>query len=154
MNSESVAHRLEVALRGATWHGQVPESEIALAEERLGIRFPPSLRIFIAEYGAAFGNGVELAGLPICDRTSPEQSPQWSDLVEQNIRARENKYAPRPARYLEISNDGQDCTYLIDLAQISDDEESPVVAVGPDRDFEFVASSFVAFVEISWSGDT
>ncbi len=154
MKAASDAERLKEALRGAICHGQVSKSEIDSAEEKLGVRFPPSLRLFLSQYGAAFGHGPELAGLPISDRQSLGQPPQWSDLVVENIRARKSPCAPIPSRYLEVSSDGQDCTYLIDLAQTSGDGENPVVALGPGRDFEEVAPSFVAFVEASWSGNT
>ena len=62
-------HPLEVAYANCGTScvvaGGAPELTISQAEAALGVRFPPSYRSFLAQYGAGFwkGKGLEIAGL-------------------------------------------------------------------------------------------
>lgn len=153
MNPSVVEKRLEQALRGATSHGPVSEAVIASAETELAVRFPESFRVFLRCYGASFGKGLELSGLPVSDRVSSDRMPQWSDLLVETRRARKNLNAPLPRNLLPISHDGGEYEYLLDLAAIGSDGECPVVVLGPGREFEVVASSFIEFVERTCHGE-
>jgi len=54
---------LEEFLRSDDAAGGASEATISHAEATLGVRFPPSYRSFLAHFGAAYCNGLELAGL-------------------------------------------------------------------------------------------
>lgn len=145
MNS-SVASRLDRVFSSAVCHGPVHESEVERAEEKLGVRFPASYREYLLKYGASFGNGIEVAGLPVSDRTEPDQPPQWAHVVENTLRARRPP-APLPSKYIEFSDDGSECRYLLDVGHFDTSGEAPVVALEPGRDYVSVAASFIDFVE-------
>ena len=53
--------------------GSAPELTISEAETTLGVRFPPSYRTFLAQYGAGFWKGglLEIAGLFLTNQTYP-----------------------------------------------------------------------------------
>ena len=55
--------RLEEFLRPRDVAGGAAEATISHAEATLGVRFPPSYRSFLAQFGAGYCNGLELAGL-------------------------------------------------------------------------------------------
>ncbi len=149
MDIASVQSRLRSALEGTTCHGPVPEEQIAAAEKQLEVSFPPSLRTFLSEYGAAFGGGLDLAGLPVCDG----EPPAWSDLVETTLRIRRRAMGNLPGTLILISDDGMDCRYFVDVGTPGTDGECPVVALGPGREYEKVAESFVDFVEKASRGE-
>jgi antitoxin YobK len=148
-----VESRLDLALRGATCHGPVSEAVITSAEARLDVQFPPSFRVFLRHHGASFGKGLELAGLPVSDWNVPEQMPQWSDVLAETLRSRQNRNGPLPFHLLPISHDGTDFEYLLDIRSRSADGECPVVVLGPGRELDRVAESFVEFVERSCRGE-
>jgi hypothetical protein len=145
MNTAVVAQRVGEVARGALNHGPVPAGAIAAAERELGVRFPPSLRCFLSQFGASLGDGFELAGIPVSDRESPNGPLQWRDLVTETHRAR--KAASLPSRYIVIGDDGSESTYLLDTGQVGPDGECPVVALGPGREFVVVSPSFIEFAE-------
>jgi hypothetical protein len=154
MNTTGVESRLGEALRGTNVHGPVPEAAIADAEKSLGASFPPSLRAFLARFGAALGQGFEVAGLPASDRVSPSEPTLWANLVKQTLQARSNKLGALPDNYLLLGNDGMDTRYLLVFGESDETGECPVVALGPGRNYVRVADSFIEFVERLSRGET
>jgi hypothetical protein len=147
MSKATVQSRFTDALKHAYCYGPVPEVEIAKAEGDLGLKFPPSLRIFLSAFGAAFGELGELAGLPIADRLRPAEMPQWSDLVVETERTRAG-WSLFPHSLIFVSHDGAECSYFLDTAAAAGaDGEGPVIALEPGRDFVPVATSYLEFVE-------
>jgi hypothetical protein len=148
MDMIALQARLRSALSAATCHGPVSDEEVAAAERQLGVRFPPGLRAFLSEHGAAVGRGMDLAGVPV----RGGMPPQWSDLVSTTLRARKPT-ASLPSNLVFISDDGMDCRYYLDTARVDAEGECPVVALGPGRDCDVVAETFVQFVERASRGE-
>jgi SMI1/KNR4 family protein SUKH-1 len=122
--------------------GGASESTIAEAEATLGVRFPPSYRSFLAQFGAAVGRGFSIAGLfHHLDQSTP---PLWENVVTWNLRNRRVTRGLIPARYIAISSDGGDYIFYLDTGTM--DTESPVVVLGPGRDYVVVAPDFNTFV--------
>jgi hypothetical protein len=137
-------------LGGCATAGPASEEVISSAEERLGVRFPPSYRRFLAQYGAALCSGFEIAGLfiPKDDKDAP---PLWSDVVVSTLqRRRVARLLPRG--HVAISDDGGDYTFYLDTARNGLGEECPVVALGPGVDGVVVAEDFPDFVERCFEG--
>jgi hypothetical protein len=147
----ALALRLDRVFGAAVCHGPVPPFEVERAEQQLGVRFPVSYRAYLLTYGASFGNCIDVAGLPLSDRAS-DQPPQWSDVVAINLRARRPP-APLPTQYIEFSDDGSECRYLLDVERMDSSGEAPVVAMEPGRDYVVVAASFIEFVERVLQGE-
>ena len=121
--------------------GGASESTIAQAEAALGVRFPPGYRSFLAQYGAGFCNGIDIAGLfQPRDKSAP---PYWENVVTWTLRKRRGPHG-LPPRYIAISHDGGEATFLLDTG--APEPDSPVVVLGPGWDFVVVAPDFNAFV--------
>jgi hypothetical protein len=121
--------------------GGASESTIAEAEAALGVRFPPSYRSFLAQFGAAVGRGFSIAGL---FHHADDATPFWENVVTWNLRNRRVTRGLIPARYIAISSDGGDYIFYLDTGTL--DPESPVVVLGPGRDYVVVAPDFNTFV--------
>lgn len=131
------------ALEGLTCSGPVTEEQIVRAEVALGVKFPPSYRIFLERYGASLGKApYELAVLP--QELKPDETPLYTSVVYLTSAARRASRGSFPARYVMVSDDGLGETYCIDTSVSNADGESPVVAVGPRR-ITVVATSFRQF---------
>ena len=124
--------------------GGAPESTISQAEATLGVRFPPSYRSFLAQYGAVGCGGFEVAGL--FEDRDKFRPPYWENVVTWNLRKRRGPHGLSP-HYVAISHDGSEAAFLLDTS--TPELESPVVVLGPGWDFIVVAPDFNAFVSAS-----
>jgi hypothetical protein len=125
----------------------VPEAIIADAEQHLGLRFPPSYRWWLAEYGAGYLGGYELQSLlpqPIAERDS--DLPLVGDIVD--TAGRNAASVLRPAHLLELLSYEGDEVYFFDTARRSAAEEWPVVCLhSGTQEVVDVAGSFREWLE-------
>ncbi len=142
--TESNYAEMKAALAGAVIAGPAEEATIAQAEQLLGVRFPPSYRSFLSEFGAALCEGFELAGLFVQEDES--RPPQWMDVVKSTHQLRRGSDDLIPREYIPVSGDGGDYIYYIDTSVIGPDGESPVIALGPGVDGVVIAESFSDYV--------
>lgn len=146
-----IRERLAIALAGGESFGPVGEERICAAERILGVKFPVSYRTFLEVFGASVGPGYRLAGLP--DAPPPKETPFWIDVVITNMRTRRIFGTEHiPSTLVGFADDGCDDTFYLDTNVRDSDGESPVVVLGPGRDCEIVAFSFVEFVEKAAAG--
>ena len=125
--------------------GGVSQEIIDNAEESLGIRFPDSFRRFLESYGAAMGDGWEVAGLG--NAPDEEEPPMWVDVVVFTRQMRRAMGPQLPEQFIPISSTAGSVTYFLD---VSEREYSPVLAFGPGIEEERVADSFNEFVINLW----
>ena len=123
--------------------GPVAEADIEQAERELDVRFPPGYRYFLMHFGAALGDGFEIAGL--FERTDDSVPPQWSNVVLYTQQLRRAAKGMLPSGYVAISDDGGDYVYYIDTGHCRSDGEARVVALGPGVDGVTIAVSFADF---------
>jgi hypothetical protein len=71
----------------------------------------------------------------------------WTDVVSATLRMRHVSRGHISSSFIFVSDDGCDDSFYLDTAQRGGDSESPVVVLGPGRDCQIVASTFVGFVE-------
>jgi hypothetical protein len=135
---------MEAALAGLVVAGPVEEAVIAEAEQSLGVRFPPSYRFFLSKFGAAFGQGLDLAGLFV--QENQERPPLWVHVVDSTHELRHDSGGAIPKEYVPVSGDGCDLIYYIDTGRANADGESPLVALGPGADDLIIADSFLDYV--------
>jgi SMI1-KNR4 cell-wall len=69
--------------------------------------------------------------------------PLWIHVVTWNLRKRRINRGHIESRYVAISHDGSEATFLLDTG--APEPESPVVVLGPGWDFVLVAPDFNAF---------
>jgi len=119
-----------VALMSQHWGmqdfvGPRPEPLVKAAEDRLGVRFPPSYRRFLIEHGAGSFGSSEVYGVI---GTSFDQSSVpdgiWYTLSER-------KESNLPSTMVVIFNDGSGDLFCIDSAASRPDGEAPVVRFQP-----------------------
>lgn len=122
--------------------GAATEESIATAESELGLRFPPSYRLFLCHFGASFGLGFEIYGLPPV--SPPHQPPQWSDVAKSTIRLRPDCL---PENSVQISHDGMDHGYFLQCSPSDTHFEGAVIAWGPSQVGSVIARSFMEFIE-------
>lgn len=136
-----------VILSSASTAGPASESAIRNAEAELGLRFPAPYRAFLARYGAAMGEGFEIAGLFV---SNGEEPPMWRNVVADTRRSRRAGQGRLDDQLFPVSDDGLDRTYYLkgDGAQLC-----PVIAYGPGCDGEEVAGSFEEFVVKRHTGE-
>jgi hypothetical protein len=131
-------------LKDDDFHGPKPESLIRLAEETLGLSFPPTYRTFLSRYGCGGVEGFEVYGL-VSDDFVHSGIP---DAIWLTLDERETGGAPPSLIFVAHTGDGG--YYAIDVSLKTPNGESPVVewwpgfgdAVGNGR---IVASDFGAF---------
>ena len=128
--------------------GGVSAEQVDAAEAELGVAFPAAYRQFLAEHGAAFGDGVELAGL--FARDDLHEPPLWTDVVQATKRVRRISHGALPESLVLISDNGVDVKYYLDAGLGGD---GVVVALGPGVDRDVVARSFIEFVVRAASDD-
>jgi antitoxin YobK len=139
LEMEDIKQILKVHFKDRINFGPVDAKSISEAEEMLNITFPPSYRTYLTEYGASYGSGIEMYGLP--DAREP---PEWVNAAQQTLNVR--KSTNISYGYLAISDDGGDFRYYLDCASPNNQGECPVVKVGPGIEtFEIVANSFAEF---------
>lgn len=113
---------------------------IVKSENELGISFPTSYRTFLTKYGAALGEGFEIAGVFTVDDDEP---PLWRDVVLSTNQIRRLSGPNFPNFLIPISDNGMSVNYFLD---VSDPDRSPVIALGPGNEELQVAQSFEEFV--------
>jgi hypothetical protein len=129
-----------VLLKGASTAGPVSESEIQNAEAELGLRFPTPYRAFLSRYGAAMGEGFEVAGLFVSNEEAP---PMWRNVVSDTRRSRKAGQSRLDKQLFPVSDDGLDRTYYL---KGDGGDSCSVIAYGPGCDGEEVAASLEEFI--------
>ena len=71
----------------------------------------------------------------------------WTDVVSATLRIRRVSIGHISSSFIFVSDNGCDDTFYLDTARQDNDAESPIVVLGPGRDCQVVASTFVGFVE-------
>ena len=122
--------------------GPASEELVQAAESKLSLRFPSEYRSFLKRYGAAMGEGFEIAGVFADVDSGP---PLWRDVVKATERFRQSVKGTLPETLIPISDDGRGVTYYIDASN-QDDGGCDVVAYGPGVDGKRVAASLEEFV--------
>lgn len=145
-NIEDIKYLLEMA----TVSGGVDERSIQEAEERLGVRFPPTYRAFLSQFGAALCDGFRIEGLFVAE--NDDEPPLWANAVESTLQLRQASRGTIPREYVVISDDGGDYTYYLDTSRPDAQGECPVVVLGPGADSVIVAHDFVEFISRSFEG--
>jgi hypothetical protein len=149
MSEAEIIQSLREALRGSHCYGRVNTETIKAAESLLKITFPRSYRLFLSELGASYGGqGFEIFGLAEEQLASPSSTepPEWSSVVQETLSARKTSRGHIPSSYIRIASDGMDCSFYLDTSLEDQEGECPVIAIGPGRDNERCAKSFLAFV--------
>ena len=145
MQETNILDRLKLVLDESDSFGPVSDERIAAAERALGVVFPASYRTFLRMFGASFIIAHDLAGLP--DEPKSGETPMWSDVILVNRQTQRVSRGHIPSTLIDITNDGCDDTYYLDTSVLDSEGECPVVVLGPGRDCEVVAPSFVDFIE-------
>ncbi|MEL6898286.1 MAG: SMI1/KNR4 family protein [Planctomycetota bacterium] len=139
---DDVTAQLDDLLADSFSSGPASEASIAAAEQKLGLLFTPSYRLFLSRFGASLSTGFELYGLP--QQTDPNQPPQWTDAVNATLRLRPDSL---PADSVHISHDGMDHGFFLQCSQTDPLFDGRVIEWGPSHDGgEVIASNFVAFL--------
>jgi antitoxin YobK len=141
---ESAVELIEANPDECWFVGPRDEQLVALAEEALGLRFPPSYRTFLLRLGAGNVGAEEIYGLideNFVDSTVPNGI--WATL-----RARREWALPN--QMVRVYSDGMGGDFVLDTSQMGRDGECPVVAWYPGRseagdDLEVIAEDFGAF---------
>lgn len=146
MNLKDVENRL-LALFASSLHGEpVPEELISEAENKLGLIFPPSYRLFLKIYGAAaLKGGPAIAGIQYPPKMDDNEPPSWSSVVQDTLMYRPNC---APENSIAISCDGMDMTYHLICSQSDPNYEGYIIEWGPGSDYKTpFATSFLDFCE-------
>jgi hypothetical protein len=126
---------------GGDFVGPRSEALVAAAERVLGLRFPPSYRLFLSDLGCGDFNGVEIYGI-ISDEFMSSSAPNaiWLTLQSrQEINLSDG--------YIIIGDVGDGNRYAIDTRQVSDSGENPVVLLSlKGHPYEVGAPSFGAYL--------
>lgn len=142
LTHDELATRLDAIFANCFNSGPVSDASIDDAERELGLRFPASYRTYLRRYGASFGSGFEIHGLP--PKPADDIPPQWSDVVASTMRLRPSSL---PQDSVEISHDGMDHGYFLQCSPTDARYEGPVIEWGPDHDGgKEVCSDFLEFV--------
>ncbi len=127
--------------------GPRPSELIEVAERAVGIRFPPTYRRFLSDYGALSLGGTEIYGV-IDDDFEDSSIPDaiWHNLTSR----REGLFS-----FYAV---GEGTEFCLDTTRTAADGEMPVVAVDPSGEGrEEVApdfgSAFLMLVEEELAGD-
>ncbi len=142
MNSDDYTHaKALIDEIGGDFDGQKSEGLVAKAESALGIRFPPSYRSFLLDYGCGGFDGFEVYGL-IDENFIDSSVPNgiWLTLNERSGIGLEKNFV--------IVGSGGDGTYLaLDTGSQDENGEAPVVRLSVEGEkFEIVAPSFGSYL--------
>lgn len=121
-------------------NGPALPNDINLAEQRLSIAFPSSLRSFLAWHNGGWIADLRLFGVaPIDNRL---------DIVSDSEMRRSTFGSLWPRTYLAVSTDSAGCPYAIAAVRENERAESPVVHVDciSMEATAVVASNYLAFV--------
>jgi len=139
---DEVSTQLDELLADAFSSGPASESSIADAEQKLGLLFGPTYRLFLSRFGASLLTGFELYGLP--PESDPNQPPQCADAVKTTLRLRPDCL---PEDSVQISHDGMDHGFFLRCSRTDPLFDGPVIEWGPRYDGgEVIAPNFIAFV--------
>jgi hypothetical protein len=116
----------------ADFDGPKPPELIELAERAVGLRFPPTYRRYLSEFGAGNIGSTEIYGVIDEDfEHSSVPDAIWLALSQ-----------PRPGLFVFYAV-GEGTEFCLDITRTASDGEMPVVAVDPSGDkLEEVASDF------------
>ncbi len=125
----------------ARFGGGHDEKLVERAETALGVRFPPSYRAFVREFGAGYIAGEEFYG--ITDENleeGPIPNGIWLTMTERQD-------SDLPEALVVVYSDGEGNYYAIDTSAQAESDENPVVlwvpgASEPDDELEVVADDF------------
>ena len=124
----------------AYFSGPKPEEWVGKAEAALGLKFPPTYRRFLREFGCGGVASEEFYGI-VDDNfeTGPVPDGIWLTL-------RNRREFGLPHNFILVNDLGEGSRYAIDTSRVGDDGENPVVilAIGYEV-FEDVAPSFGTF---------
>lgn len=138
-----VIAQLDDLLSDAFSSGPASKKTIAAAEQKLGLLFAPTYKLFLARFGASLLHGFELYGLP--PETKRDHPPQWTDTVNSTLRLRPDSL---PKDSVQISHDGMDHGFFLQCSQTDPLFDGPVIEWGPMNDgADVIAPSFIAFIE-------
>lgn len=117
--------------------GPRPENLVQTAEQTLGLRFPPSYRHFLLEYGAGSFGSAEVYGV-IDGNFSSSSVPNgiWYTLSER-------RGSDLPSSMVVIYNDGAGDLLCLDCAD-QDGGEAPVVTFQPGAPLEIQRREVIA----------
>ncbi len=121
----------------AVYGGRCSPESIAMAEEAMGLAFPPSYRKFIEEYGTCDFGSQSFLGMYVID----------GELWGSHGATLEAREAGMPHHLIEVAHDGMGGTIALDASQPDADGEYPVVVwEAPDQPvLELLAPSFGAY---------
>jgi hypothetical protein len=125
------------------FEGPRDERLVVLAEEALGLRFPPSYRMFLLRLGVGDFAGYEFYGL-IDENFVDSSVPNgiWVTL-------RERRESGLPNHMVAVYSDGMGGLFVLDTSKADPDGECPVVVWTPGSeagaDLEVIAADFGAF---------
>lgn len=125
----------------ADFDGEKPEELVLKAEAALGVKFPPTYRRFLLEFGCGDIGGEEIYGI-IDENFESSSVPNgiWLTLDER-------KTGNLPPNYIIVYAGGDGSYCAIDTAQVREGNESPVVRLAVDKTLvEEVASNFGSFL--------
>lgn len=132
-----------VASTDADFDGPKPERLIRLAEDALGLTFPPTYRMFLSRLGSGDLFGYEFYGVINEDfEHSGIPDAIWLTLDERRT-------ADLNPSFILISDTGYGGYYAIDTSQTTPGGDNPVVEwhhFDPPEVRRFVAEDFGAFV--------
>jgi hypothetical protein len=145
MNDLEQAFRLTEGDSRSRFHGQKSDKLIALAEQALGLTFPPTYRTFLGRFGCGDVAGHEFYGL-IDDDFVNSSVP---DAIWLTLDERQTSQLADPLIVIGSTGDGG--YYAIDRSQLNLDGESPVVELWPGTpnavgDRRTVADDFGSFM--------
>jgi hypothetical protein len=138
--------RLMSADSSSPWRGGsgVSEPDIKYAEELVGLRFPPSYRSWLRQYGVGFFETYELNGV-FPRELRGDDLPLVGDVAVTNQNNRHRPYW-NPG-WLELLNFEGDEIYFLDTTKLDYEGEAPVmlIEVGQERP-ELYARDFFDFL--------
>jgi hypothetical protein len=138
----SATAQLDDLLADAFSCGSASEALIASSEQKLGLLFGTTYRLFLSRFGASLLTGFELYGLP--PETDPNQPPQWTSAVNATLRLRPDCL---PKDSVQISHDGMDHGFFLKCSKTDPFFDGPVIEWGPRFEGEeVIAPNFIAFV--------
>ena len=140
MRDYEKALRLIEGSEETDFFGPRPEELIRSAEEALGLKFPPTYRRFLREFGCGGVASEEFYGITRDNfETGTVPNGIWLTL-------RNRREFGLPHNFILVNDLGEGSRYAIDTSRVGDDGENPVVilAIGYEV-FEDVAPSFGTF---------
>jgi len=142
---------IERAGARADFEGAKSEGLVGLAEERLGVTFPPSLRAFLRRFGCGGVAGREFYGIIREDfENSGVPDAVWITLEER-------RSSGLPFHLVIVYATGDGAYFAVDRSSVDEEGESPVVLwipgeSTPESKLEVVASDYGRFLRNTLEG--